>query len=126
MPKRMGLASASAMASQPRNRRCSRSPTEMPPRQTDQEQADFDRALQSVTDQGPLPQAELDSLSMLEGDDLRRFGAAFEQLPADARARLVRGLHGAAEQRLRLDYGAVNRLALGDADARVRLAGVQS
>jgi len=98
----------------------------MPPRQTDQEQADFERALKSVADQGPLPQAELDSMSMLEGDDLQRFAAAFEPLPADARARLVRGLCGAAEQRLRLDYSAVNRLALADPDARVRLAGIQS
>jgi len=98
----------------------------VPPRHTDQEQADFDRALQSVADQGPLPQAELDSLSMLEGDDLRRFKDAFDPLPADARARLVRGLSGAAEQRLRLDYSAVNRLALDDPDPKVRLAGVQS
>jgi HEAT repeat protein len=98
----------------------------VPPRQTDQEQADFVRALQAVADQGPLPQAELDSLSMLEGDDLARFRETFQQLPGDARARLVRGLRGAAEQRLRLDYGAVNRLALEDAEARVRLAGVEA
>jgi HEAT repeat protein len=98
----------------------------VPPRQTDQEQADFERALQAVTDQGPLPQAELDSLSMLEGEDLGRFRESFERLPSDARARLVRGLQGAAEQRLRLDYTAVNRLALDDPDARVRLAGVQA
>jgi HEAT repeat protein len=98
----------------------------VPPRQTDQEQADFERALQSVADQGPLPQAELDSLSMLEGDDLGRFRQSFEKLPTDARARLVRGLRGAAEQRLRLDYSAINRLALEDHDAPVRLAGVQA
>ena len=98
----------------------------MPPRQTDQEQADFVRALEAVADQGPLPQAELDSLSMLEGDDLQRFRATFEGLPSDARARLVRGLRGAAEQRLRLDYGAINWLALEDSEARVRLAGVQA
>jgi HEAT repeat protein len=98
----------------------------MPPRQTDEEQADFARALQSVADQGPLPQAELDSLSMLEGGDLNRFGDAFSGLPADARARLVRGLQGAAEQRLRLDYGAINHLALEDTDAKVRMAGVQA
>lgn len=97
----------------------------MPPRQTDQEQADFVTALRSVAEQGPIPQAELDALSVLEGGDLDRFREVFEALPADARARLVRGLHGAAEQRLRLDYSAVNRLALGDADAKVRLAGVQ-
>jgi HEAT repeat protein len=98
----------------------------VPPRQTDQEQADFEHALEAVAEQAPLPQAELDSLSMLEGPDLGRFRETFERLPADARARLVRGLHGAAEQRLRLDYSAINRLALEDAEARVRLAGVRS
>ncbi|MBV9595849.1 MAG: HEAT repeat domain-containing protein [Chloroflexi bacterium] len=97
----------------------------MPPRQTDQEQADFVHALQAVADQGPLPQAELDSLSMLEGDDLKRFRETFERLPSDARARLVLGLQGAAEQRLRLDYSAINHVALEDADARVRLAAVR-
>ncbi len=97
----------------------------MPPRQTEQEQADFAQALQSVADQGPLNQTGLDALSVLEGGDLDRFRSVFLGLPADARARLVRGLFGAAERRLRLDYSAVNRLALEDADARVRLAGVQ-
>jgi HEAT repeat protein len=98
----------------------------MPPRQTDQEQADFAQALQSIADQGPLTQVELDALSVLEGGDLDRFRSVFTALPADARARLVRGLFGAAETRLRLDYGAINRLALQDDDARVRLAGVQA
>jgi hypothetical protein len=97
----------------------------MPPRQSDEEQADFVSALRSVADQGPIPQAELDALSVLEGGDLEKFREVFDGLPADGRARLVRGLRGAAEQRLRLDYSAVNQLALGDADARVRLAGVQ-
>ena len=86
----------------------------MPLRQTDEEQADFVRALQAVAEQEPLPQAELDSLSMLEGGDLTRFDEAWSTLPAGARARLVRGLRDAAEQRLRLDYSGVNRLALDD------------
>src|SRR5947209_6126797 len=98
----------------------------MPPRQTDEEQADFVRALQAVAQQEPLPQAELDALSMLEGDDLARFREVFSGLPAGARARLLLGLRSAAEQRLRLDYSAVNRLALDDADPQVRLVGVQS
>ncbi|HYW88741.1 MAG TPA: hypothetical protein VFB50_13275, partial [Chloroflexota bacterium] len=98
----------------------------MPPRHTDQEQADFEHALTAIAEQEALPQAELDSLSMLEGDDLGRFRATFEKLPSDARARLVQGLRGAAEQRLRLDYSAVNRLALEDTESRVRLAGVQA
>jgi HEAT repeat protein len=97
----------------------------MPPRQTEEEQADFVSALQSVADEAPMPQAEVDSLSMLEGPDLDRFREIWKQLPAGARARLLRALHGAAEQRLRLDFSALNQLALEDVDARVRLAGVQ-
>lgn len=97
----------------------------MPPRQTDQEQADFLHALQAVAEQGPLPQAELDALSVLEGGDLERFREVFAALPADARARLVLALHSAAQQRLRLDYSAVNRLALDDPEPRVRRAAVQ-
>lgn len=98
----------------------------MPPRQTEEEQADFARALKAVADQEPLPQAQLDALSMLEGADLSRFDEVWARLPSAARARLVVALRSAAEQRLRLDYSAVNRLALDDADARVRLVAVQS
>jgi HEAT repeat protein len=96
------------------------------PRHSEEEQADFARALQSIEEEGPLPQAELDALSMLEGEDLERFHAAWGKLPAGARARLILALRGAAEQRLRLDYSTINGLALDDEDARVRLAGVQS
>jgi HEAT repeat protein len=98
----------------------------VPPRQTEEEQADFERAMRSVAEQGPMPQAEVDTLSMLEGDDLERFRGVWNGLPAGARARLIRALHNAAEQRLRLDFSALNRLALDDADPQVRLAGVQA
>ncbi|MDQ3811757.1 MAG: HEAT repeat domain-containing protein [Chloroflexota bacterium] len=98
----------------------------MPPRQTDQEQADFASALRSVADEEAMPQAEVDALSMLEGADLARFREVWAALAAPARARLIRALHGAAEKRLRLDFSALNQLALDDPDARVRLAGIQS
>lgn len=96
------------------------------PRQTEEEQADFARAMRSVAEQTPMPQTEVDTLSMLEGADFDRFRAVWDTLPAGARARLIRALHAAAEQRLRLDFSALNRLALEDADPQVRLAGVQS
>jgi HEAT repeat protein len=83
-------------------------------------------ALRSVSEEGPMPPAEVDALSMLEGDDLASFREVWRQLPAPARARLVRALHDAAENRLRLDFSALNRLALDDEDPRVRLAGIQS
>jgi HEAT repeat protein len=97
----------------------------MPPRQTEEEQADFVKALRSVAQEESMPQAEVDSLSMLEGGDLERFREVWRGLSAAARARLIRALCGAAERRLRLDFGALNQLALEDADARVRLAGVE-
>ena len=94
-------------------------------RETDEEQADFVSALRSVAEEAPMPQAEVDSLSMLEGSDLDRFREVWRGLPAAARARLIRALLGAAQQRLRLDFSALNRLALDDEDPRVRLAGVE-
>src|SRR5579859_6873244 len=98
----------------------------MPPRHSEEEQADFARALVAIAEQGPLSQPEIDTLSVLEGADLERFRQAWAPLPAGARARLVVALRGAAENRLRLDFSAINRLALDDADAQVRLAGIQS
>ena len=95
------------------------------PRRTDEEQADFQRALGSVADEGPLSTAELDALSVLEGGDLDSFRQVWAGLSAPARARLTRGLRGAAENRLRLDFSSVNQLALDDPDERVRLAGVE-
>jgi HEAT repeat protein len=95
------------------------------PRRTDEEQADFERALGSVADEGQLSTAELDALSVLEGGDLDAFRRVWDGLSAPARARLIRGLRGAAEERLRLDFSSVNQLALEDPDERVRLAGVE-
>jgi HEAT repeat protein len=98
----------------------------MPPRHTDEEQADFARALVGIAEQGALSPAEVDTLSVLDGADLDRFVEVWAALPAGARARLLRVLHSTAETRLRLDFSALNHLALEDTDAQVRLAGVQS
>jgi HEAT repeat protein len=95
------------------------------PRHTEQEQADFLSALRSVAGEGEPSTAELDALSMLEGPDLGQFRETWGGLSAGARARLIRKLHVAAEQRLRLDFSAINQVALTDADAGVRLASVQ-
>src|SRR5229473_6894882 len=95
-------------------------------RQTEEEQAVFDHTLELVAEQGPLSQEEVDKLSMLEGTDLARFHEVWAKLPAGARARLLVALHGAAEQRLRLDFSALNRLALDDIDPQVSLAGLHS
>jgi HEAT repeat protein len=98
----------------------------MPPRHTEEQQAEFAHALRLIAEQEPLPQAEVDALSVLEGDDLARYREVWSALPAGARARLVLALRNTAEQRLRLDFNALNRVALDDEDPHVRLAGVQS
>jgi HEAT repeat protein len=95
------------------------------PRRTEEEQADFQRALEAIGDEAPLSQAELDALSVLEGPDLRSYADVWRRLPAPARARLIRALHSAAEQRLRLDFSGINRVALDDEDEKVRLAAVE-
>lgn len=96
------------------------------PRQTEQERADFDAALNAVRAESSLTRASLVGLSHLEGPDLDTFRGAWESLTAPARERLVRRLHRAATELPRLDFSAVNHLALRDPDASVRLAGVQS
>jgi HEAT repeat protein len=98
----------------------------MPLRETDEQRADFASALRSVAEEGPMPPAEVDTLSMLEGSDLDSFREVWQALSAPARSRLLRALHNAAESRLRLDFSALNRLALQDEDALVRLSGIQS
>src|SRR4030088_1978371 len=95
-------------------------------RQTDEEQAVFDHALELVAEQGPMSTEEVDSLSMLEADDLAKFHDVWAKLPAGARARLLVALHGAAQNRLRLDFSALNQMALDDADPQVRLGGLGS
>jgi hypothetical protein len=95
-------------------------------RQTEEEQAEFANALRLVAEEEPLPEVEVAALSVLEADDLARFREVWDQLPAAARVRLLRGLHGAAEKRLRLDFSALNQLALNDEDPSVRLAGIQA
>jgi HEAT repeat protein len=63
---------------------------------------------------------------MLEGADLATFREVWLGLSAPARARLVRALHNAAVSRLRLDFSALNRLALEDKDPMVRLSGIEA
>ena len=60
----------------------------MPPRHTEEEQADFAKALVSIAEQGALSQEEVDTLSVLDGADLDRFrgsvGGASRRAPERA------------------------------------------
>jgi HEAT repeat protein len=98
----------------------------MPLRQTEEQLAEFANALRLIAEEEPLPEPEVASLSVLEAEDLDRFREVWAKLPAAARIRLLRGLRGAADKRLWLDFNAVNRLALDDEDPSVRLAGIQA
>jgi hypothetical protein len=97
----------------------------MPPRQTDEERADFASALQAIAQEEPLSTAQLDALSVLEGDDLSSFGGVWDGLAAPHKIRVLTALRGAAEQRLRLDFNAIDRLAMSDADPLVRRAAIE-
>ena len=98
----------------------------MPLRQTEEQQAEFANALRLIAEEEPLPEPEVASLAVLEAEDLDRFREVWTKLPAAARIRLLRGLRGAADKRLWLDFNALNRLALDDEDPSVRLAGIQA
>jgi HEAT repeat protein len=91
-----------------------------------QRQAALAAALKAITDDEPLSTEHHDALSCLEGTDVQAFREVWTTLPAGARARLIRTLHSAAENRLRLDYSNLNHLALEDADAKVRVAAIQA
>ena len=91
-----------------------------------QRQAGLAAALEAVAQEEPLSREHQDSLSCLEGADVNAFREVWKRLPAGARARVIRSLHAAAEDRLHLDYSQLNHLALEDEDAKVRLAAVQA
>ncbi len=96
------------------------------PIRTRQEQEAFERALQSVRGEAPLSVDELDALSALEPPFLDRYAEVWRTLGSDAKRGLLNACRAAADERLRLDFSALNRLALDDEDAAVRLAGVQA
>ncbi len=91
----------------------------------EEKRAAFEAALEKVAVEGELSVADYDALSVLEAQDLATFGVVWGKLPAAARARLVRALREVAENRLRVDYSTINRLAIKDEDPEVRLAGVE-
>jgi HEAT repeat protein len=88
--------------------------------------AHLDRALAAIAGQGTLSRDELDALNVLEGAPLERFRQVWSELDAPARVRLIERLRAGAEERQRLDFGPINRLALEDESPEVRLAGVQA
>lgn len=96
------------------------------PLQSSEHQAAFERALQSIRTEAPLSVEELDALSVLEAPALDTFSEAWQALSPTSKRTLVNALHAAAEERPRLDFSSLNRLALNDADDGVRLAAVQA
>ncbi|MBI2755564.1 MAG: HEAT repeat domain-containing protein [Chloroflexi bacterium] len=99
----------------------------MAPRSAD-EQQNFDAALAAIAREEPLTEEHQDalSLSLADDGDVEAFRDVWSKLSAPARARAIRSLRNAAEARLRLDYSALNLLALADADPQVRIAGIEA
>jgi HEAT repeat protein len=93
---------------------------------TEREREHFDTALAAVASQSTLSSDQLDALNVLEGPALERFRDVWSALDDAARRELVEALRTAAAERARLDFGPINLLALQDASATVRLAGVQA
>ncbi len=93
---------------------------------TEERRLALQSALDALGEEVELSGEQQAALSMLEGGDLEAFRVAWSALAGPARARVVRALARAAEQRLRLDFAAINHLAIEDRDPEVRLAGVES
>ncbi len=83
-------------------------------------------ALDAIRQRAPLTVEQLDTLNVLEGDDLERFRQAWESLDADARRELIQSCRVSAVERPRLDFAAINLVAMHDPTPEVRLAAVQA
>ncbi len=68
---------------------------------------------------------ELAFLSGLLGEELERFQRIWDQLPLGERRLLMKQLHISAEEDVCLDFTAIFRIGLGDADAEIRVTSIE-
>lgn len=74
----------------------------------------------------PLPVDQLEGLSDLGSDAVERFGQTYRQLPADRRRALLLELGRIADERIELQFHALNRLALEDEDPLIRCVAIEN
>lgn len=88
---------------------------------------DFARLVRTLQDAaGPPAPEQLSDLSDLDAARLREFEAAWPQVPTERRLLILQALRRLADEHIELTFEAINRLSLGDTDARVRQAAVDN
>ncbi|GAB4453205.1 MAG: HEAT repeat domain-containing protein [Anaerolineae bacterium] len=73
----------------------------------------------------PLTAAMIYNLSEVSGENLERLALAWPTYPVERRRQLVRRLGETSEMNFEVNFDAVNKLALEDADAEVRVAAIE-
>ncbi len=86
----------------------------------------FEQVLEELTDSAlRLTSRQLTNLADLEGPALRDFAAAWPQIEAGRRRRILTDLAVLAEDNIDLIFDAVFKVALGDEEAAVRAAAIR-
>lgn len=92
-----------------------------------QPELSFDEVILALRDESqPFPARYLFRLSGLEGEELGLLTRIWPQLSTARRLGLLEDLETLADSNTVMHFDAVNRIALGDEDARVRLTAVRS
>lgn len=92
-----------------------------------QPQLSFDEVIAALRDESqPFPARYLYRLSGLEGEELGLLTRIWHDLSTVRRLGLLEDMEMLADSNTVMHFDAVNRIALGDADARVRLTAVRS
>ena len=94
---------------------------------SNQPELSFDEINAALRDESnPFPARYLYRLSGLEGEELGLLTRIWPQLSAPRRLGLLEDLEMLADSNTVMHFDAVNRIALGDADARIRITAVRS
>jgi HEAT repeat protein len=92
-----------------------------------QTEPSFDEVIAALRDEStPFPARYLYRLSGIEGEELGLFSRIWPILSATRRLGILEDLETLADSNTVMHFDAVNRVALGDEDARVRLTAVRS
>lgn len=94
---------------------------------TDQPEVSFDEVMAALRDEeNPFPARFLYRLSGLEGEELGLVGRIWFDLSTERRLGLLEDLETLSESNTVMNFDAMNRIALGDADARVRQTAIRA
>lgn len=92
-----------------------------------QPEVTFDEVITALRDEeDPFPARYLYRLSGLEGEELGLIGRIWFDLSTERRLGLLEDLETLSESNTVMNFDAVNRIALGDADARVRQTAIRA